>query len=225
MANAKTVTKKDLPKLDEKGITEAKLANTNKLKPIIVGVDTDPQDVLLWSKEGRKLLFSEDEDFLELSEEVIRALSPDSRLKYDMARNITFKVDVVSNIEDGLRGWEKDYNVIPGSASAQTQVVGKDPKFDYRWMRKDAIGRHQSQGFEVDHDPNIVAGGRKESCTYKTVGGQSKPELVLGRRPKYISEQITLEKRKKRESFTQATLDNYVETANQKGAIAKADSN
>ena len=212
------------PKVEASGTTEKNLAKAKKLKTEVVGVDTDLDNVVKWSKEGRKLLFDEDTDFLELPEEIVRTLSTDNRGRYDIAKRITLKEDVVGTIVDGLRGWVKDYNVIPGSASAQTAVQGQDPKKDYRWARKELLGKHLSNGYEITRDPNVTAGGRKESCSYKTIGGEQKPESILVERPKEVSLQIKSARKKQRDAYEQATMDSYVETAAQAGVNADATS-
>jgi hypothetical protein len=208
--------------IEEAGTVEKKLASTKKLKSEIVGVDTSLEDVLKWSKEGRTLFFSEDEDFLELPEEVVRELSLDNRRKYDVARGITFKQDVVGTIEDSLKEWVKDYNIIPGSASAKTAVSGKDPHKDYRWARKELLGKHIANGYKVTRDPKVKAGDASDTCSFKAIGGEQKPEMVLVERPKDVTLKIKSKRKQQRDSYSQATMDNYVESAARQGFEANA---
>lgn len=219
----KRAPKKEMPVIEESGATAKKLAEAKKLSEIIVGVDTSVEDVVKYSKEGRRLLFGEDENFLKLPEEIVRQLSVENRRKYDMAKNITLKQDVVGTIEDGLRGWVKDYNVIPGAASGKTIVTGKDPKMEYHWASKEKLSKHLGMGFQVTRDPNVKAGDSSDTCTYKTIGGENKPEMVLVERPKSVGIEVRARENAKADQLEQATLDNYVETAARKGFEATVD--
>jgi len=210
--------KKEAPVLEKKGTTARKRAARARLTRCIAGVDTSLADVLKWSQEGREIYFGDLKDFLELSEETYAALNASSKQRYNLAKSITYGSDPVGAIMDAQRGWSKEYNIKPGSASSNTVVLGKDPNKDYYLSREDSVDFHaNNEGFVVTRDPNITVGNSKETCTYKTVGGQRKPELILMERPKELA--ILAQKKSKdlRDRLTKAAQENYVESNARKG--------
>lgn len=181
-----------------------------------VGVDTDPALVLKWTQEGRELYFKDGDDFLELETEVVASLKRNARMRYDLAKAITLGEDVIETVEDGARGWSKDYAITPGTSTSRTFVKGKDPNKDYYLSRADSVDYHMARsGFKVTRDPNISVGGRKETCTYNTVGGQRQTELVLLERPNKVAKQIQAENKKNRDALTKSTRSSYAEKSNQ----------
>lgn len=197
---------------------EATKAEKAKLEAKVVGVDTSIESVVEWSQEGRKLYFGEKEDFLKLPGEIVRQLSPENRERYDTAKNITLDVDILGTMEDGRRGWEKDYAVMPGAASTKTKVDGKDPNKEYFWSRKDAIQFHQGEGYVITRDSRVKAGGREESCSYKTVGGQASPEMILMERRKDVGDKMRADRKEKRRRIIEGTTESYKETAARMGS-------
>lgn len=193
---------------------EIKVKEDIEEKPVlsgrVVGLDTDPLLVVKWIQEERELHFKDEEDFLELDTEVVAALSRTARMRYDLAKAITRGEDVVETVEDGARGWSREYKVMPGSAASRTFVKGKDPNKDYYFAREDSVDYHMAKnGFQVTRDKNITVGGRNETCTYKTVGGQRATESVLLERPKELAEQIKVESKRKRDELTKRTRNQY----------------
>ena len=187
-----------------------------KLAMRVVAVDTDPALVVKWTQEGRELYFDDEESFLELEAEVVAQLSKVARMRYDLAKNITLGQDVVETVEDGARGWARDYSVAPGSATSRTHVSGKDPDKDYYIARADSVDYHMNKsGFKVTRDPKVTMGGRKETCTTKTVGGQRDTESVLLERPKHVMEKIKSTNARKRAELTKSTTHEYAEKAHQ----------
>lgn len=190
-----------------------------KLAPKVVGlVDITDEDVLKYNEEGRILFFLDEEDtFRELAPETVKQLSLVNREHYDVAKSIAGGQDVIGNVQDAIAGFDTDaYNVRPGSASANLAVYGKDPNFDYYWERAENISKSRADGWEVDHDPNVKT-KHKESCTYKTVGGQAKPEMILTRRSKKASAEHKKKQREKRDRLIQHAQDTVRESAAQLG--------
>jgi hypothetical protein len=213
---------------EEVQVTSAKSAATKRaakqrLRTEVVGVDTPHEDVVKWISEGRKLVFEDRESFLELDTELVRSLTRENRERYDMAKTITFGADPIGAIEDGRRGWEQDYNIMPGSASSRTVVTGKDPSKEYFLARKDAVGYHQSKGKVVTRDPNVKVGGKDESCSYKTVGGQASPEMVLMEIDKKVAQKQRAERSAIRDRIIQGTNESYKETAARNGFATSVD--
>lgn len=199
-------------------------AKKKALASKVVGViDTSVEDVLKYSKEGRELLFLDGEkDFLELPEEVVKELSMTSRERYGLAKRITRGEDVVTAMQDGVRGWAKDYNVRPGSASDNLAVLGKKDKYDYYWTTKEKLNNNIAREWEIDRDPDVHT-IHEESSTLKTVGGENKPELILLHRKKEASKKYRDKRVEKKERLLGRTKERFVENANKLGVVASMD--
>ena len=196
-----------MAELERTSVAEAKLRAKKKLAPKIVSkVDTKVEDVLQWAQEGRELVFEADEEFLELSPEAYKALSLKSKTRYDIAKSHTMGNNPVSDAIP--EAFNLPFNQRPDEANRQLAVFGKDPKKDYHWGRIDKLSRHQAEGWEVDHDPNVHT-EYKESCNYKTLGGQKSPEAVLLSRPKEISEKKRAERKAIRDGQVKKTQNAY----------------
>lgn len=188
---------------------------------VVGAIDSSVETVLECIKEGRELYFMDGEaNFLELPEEVIRKLSQTSRKRYGLAKRITRGDDVVGAIQDGVRGWAKDYNVRPGSAKDNLMVTGRDDKkYDYYWTTSAKLNNNLSREWEIDRDPNVHT-IHDESSTLKTVGGENKPELILMRRKKEISKKFQNARQTKHERLLGRTKERFVENANKLGVVA-----
>lgn len=141
------------------------------LAPIVVGsVDSTEGDVLKYNSEGRKLFFLDDEDtFLELTPEAQKCLSLENRKRYDVAKGISSNEPVGEAMIDSINGYSTDYNVRPGSSSANLAVFGQKQGMDYFWERPENIDKRRYEGWQVDTDKNVHT-VHKESCSHSTVG-------------------------------------------------------
>lgn len=202
---------------------EPKKEETKKVLPskVVVLVDTKDEDVLKWNEEGRKLFFDDEEgNFRELAPEVVKSLSLSNRERYDVAKNIVSGADVIGNVQDSIQGFSaRDYNIRPGSASANLAVYGKKPGEDYYWERAENVDKRRAESWKVDKDPDVHT-RHQESCSYKTVGGQAKPELVLLSRPKSVSAEEKARKQKRRDALVGKATDSYRDAVERIGAIA-----
>lgn len=210
----------EAPVLEKKGTTVARRKQKAALQSHIAGVDTKPTDVLKWATEGREIYFGDQSDFVEISDAIYAELTPASKQRYQLAKSITNGENPIDSVMDSQRGWKKTYNTKPGSASGQLLVEGKDPKKDYFLARAEDTDFHaNAEGFQVTRDPNVTVGGVKESCTYKTVGGQKKPEMVLMERP--ISFVAASQKKAKdaRDRLTKVAQNDFVEKTAQNGVV------
>jgi len=199
-------------------------AKKKALSSKVVGaIDSSVEDVLKCIKEGRELFFLDgDKDFLELPDEVVKELSLTSKERYGLAKRITRGEDVVAAMQDGVRGWAKDYNVRPGSASDNLAVLGKKKGYDYYWTTKEKLNNNIAREWEIDRDPNVHT-IHEESSTLKTVGGENKPELILLRRKKEASKKYSKKRIEKKERLLGRTKERFIENANKLGVVASMD--
>lgn len=203
-----------------KEVREAK----KKLPAEVVGVlDTSIQKVLEYAQEGRDIFFKDGEDFLELPNQVVEEMNLTSRERYGLAKRITNGEDIITAMEDGARGWTKDYDVRPGSFSDNTEVFGKDNKnFDYYLSTTRKLSNRIAQDWEIDRDPNVHM-MQKDSGTLKTVGGEKNPECILIRRKKEIGIERKKKSREKKRALMRQTKEAFVETADRLGVVASID--
>ena len=199
-------------------------AKKKALEPKVVGlIDNSVEDVIKYSKEGRELYFMDgDKNFLELPEEVVKGLSLTSREKYGLAKRITRGDDVVGAMQDGVRGWAKDYNVRPGSAKDNLAVIGQKKGYDYYWTTKEKLNNNLAREWEIDKDPSVHT-LHEETSTLKTVGGENKPELLLLRRKKEASGKYRDKRKARQERLLGRTKNAFVESAAKLGVVAKVD--
>ena len=195
-----------------------------KLDAKVIGsIDNSVEDVLECIKEGREIFFKDGStEFLKLPEDVVRDLSIASKERYRLAQNITAGNDVVGAIQDGKRGWAKDYQVRPGSFTDNTTVFGKDPTMDYVLSTPIKMTNKVARGWETDHDPNVHM-LVKESGTLKTVGGEKNPELILMSRPKSIGIAEKKARAEKSNRLMSRTKEQFVDKANRLGVVASID--
>ena len=198
-----------------------KRTTRKKLEPKVIGaIDSTVGDVLECIKEGREVFFEDGQKtFLVLPDEVIKDLLPESKKRYRLAQNIANGNDVVGAIEDGERGWAKDYQVRPGSFSDNTAVFGKNDDRDYVLSTPVKMSNKIAKGFVTDRDPNVHM-LVKESGTLKTVGGEKDPELILMSRPKSVGIAEKRKKAEKAQALLGRTKEQFVEKANRLGVVA-----
>ena len=197
---------------------------TKKALPSVVValVDTTLGDVLKYAEEGRELHFADMAKFLEVPQSIVDLMTRESRKRYGLAKRITQGDDIVGTMIDAERGWTKDYQVKPGSFSANTEVFGKKEDRDYYLSTPIKLSGHIAKGWETDHDPDVHM-FTKESGTLKTVGGEKHPECVLLSRPKSVGIANRKKEAEKHKRTIQKTKENFVEKAASKGVIAKID--
>lgn len=188
---------------------EAKAVAKKKLKAQVVSkVDTTPASVVKWVQEGRELYFAGGEDFMELPTEVAALLTGLSAQRYAIERDAKNGVDVVGNATNAINGFELNFNVRPDDPNRQLTVHGKDPKMVYHWARPDKYEQHLREGWVVDHDPNTST-EYDESCSYKTVGGQSQPELLLLKKSKEAHTDNQVKRKERRDGLVKKTQENF----------------
>lgn len=195
-----------------------------KLAAKVIGAfDSSIADVVKCIEEGREVFFEDGSDnFLKLPDEVVKDLLPESKKRYRLAQNITDGNDVVEAIQDGERGWAKDYQVRPGSFADNTAVFGKDPNKDYVLSTPVKMSNKIAKGFVTDRDPNVHM-LVKEHGTIKTVGGEKNPELILMSRPKSLGIAEKKKKADKAKALLGRTKEQFVEKANRLGVVASID--
>ena len=194
-----------------------------KLVSIVVGaLDSSVQKVLEYAQEGRDVFFKDRGEFLELPEQVVGELNLESRERYGLAKRITKGEDIITAMEDGARGWAKDYAVRPGSFTDNTAVFGKDPRDEYCLTTPRKLSDSIAKDFEIDRDPKVHM-IQKDSGTLKTVGGEKNPECILVRRKKEIGVARKKAKREKKAALIRHTKEAFVETADRLGVVANID--
>ncbi len=204
-----------MPELEKSTDVVAKAKARKALAPkIVTALDTTPTDVLQWANEGRELTFDADDDFLELPSEVYKALSLKSKTRYDIAKSHTLGNNPVSDATP--EAFNLPFNQRPDEANRQIAVLGQDPTKDYHWGRIDKLGKHSADEWEVDHDPKVHT-EFKESCNYKTLGGQKSPEAVLLSRPKTTSDRKRKERQDVRDGQVKKTQSQYRSTLESAG--------
>lgn len=196
-----------------------------KLAAKTVGsIDNTVADVVKWDKEGRTLFFEDNEStFIKLDSEVVRGLSTANRMRYQTAKQIAGGVDVISSMTTAIQGFDSaDYAVRPGSASANLAVLGKDKDTDYYWERKENVNKRRSEGWIVNTDSNVRT-LHDESCSYKTVGGENNPEMILVSRPKSITIKENAEKKLRRDAMVGKATNTFRESVERVGGEAIID--
>jgi hypothetical protein len=198
-----------MAELESKKEAAAKVAAKKKLKAQVVSkVDTSPANVVKWASEGRELFFAGGEDFLELDDEVVGLLSGMNYTRYRIERDALNGSNPVGVSTDSINGFTTNFNVRPDDPNKQLEVSGKDPGMDYHWSRPDKYEQHLREGWVVDHDTSTKT-RYSESCSYKTVGGQNQPELVLMKRGKEASEADRVERKKQRDGMVKKTQQSF----------------
>jgi len=200
-------------------VAEEKAKSTAKKKlpsKVVTQVDNTPADVVKYVSEGRDLYFGDGEEFLELPAEAYKVLPQNLKVRYDMAKRITLGDDVVDTVDSGIKGFKLPFEVRPESAGAQLAVRGKKKGFDYHWARPDKFEKHLRDGWVVDHDESTST-KYDESCSYKTVGGQKSPELILLKRPKKIGVQKKADAKKRRDMSVQGAQNDFRQSAESLG--------
>lgn len=194
-------------------------AKKKLLSKMVGSVDNTMEDVVKWDNEGRTLFFEDDEDkFLTLPTDVVRDLSRSNRQRYDLAKRIARGDSVLDSMTTAIQGFDSgDYAVRPGSASANLAVLGKKPGMDYYWERKENVNKRRSEGWQVDTDSDVKT-IHDESCTYKTVGGEKNPEMILVSRPNSISAQAKAKKQAHRDALVGKAQNSYRDAVERVGA-------
>jgi len=200
--------------------------STGKKLPIKVvsKLDTSVVNVVKWASEGRELFFEDGENFLELSTEAYKALPQRTKTRYDVAKNITLGNDVIGTVTNDIKGFELPFEVRPENPTSQLAVVGTSEEYDYHWSRPDKFEKHSREGWVVDHDPSVRT-KYDESCSYKTVGGQKHPELLLLKRPKTLGVEKKRKAKESRDALVKRTQNNFRESAESLGVKAVIDPN
>lgn len=203
-------------KLEEvNGKAKKKLASK-----VVTKIDTEAVDVLQWAKEGRELYFGDNEEFLKLPTEAYKALSLDSKRRYDIAEGHTLGRDIV---KDSIpEAFNLPFNVRPESVNRQLSVLDQDPKLDYHWGRPEKIGQHQSEGWVVDLESSAHT-EFQDSSSYTTVGGQNRPEMILLTRSKEVSAEKRKERKDLRDASVRKTQGQFKEAASELGVKAIVD--
>jgi len=204
--------------------TKSKEVAKKKLEAkVVTKLDNTPASVLKWASEGRELFF-DDDDFLELPEEVFRALSDTSKVRYKITLEHVLGGDVVKNATDAIRGFTTDFNVRGDDPNRQMMVKGKDPAKVYHWGRPDKHSPRLQKGWVVDHDSNVQT-AYKESCNYKTIGGQNQPEMILYSKSREAHLADQAKRKANRDGMVKRAQENFKSDVARSGgkAIVQAD--
>ena len=167
---------------------------SNSSKPPIISVDTSISDMLQYDSDGCLLAFdTSPEGFKKLSDEVIKELSFDNKMRYRYAQDF-HKKEAGEDKEE----W-KDRIVVTEEYSSpieRTQVKNADPDSSYYLATPNKIGKHQKRGFRLlgDSEPESIGLSGK-----KTIGTLGNEELVLMKTTKENSEKLKQEKKTKNE--------------------------
>jgi hypothetical protein len=204
-----------MAELEKTKVAKKKVAT----RRMFVGVDKTYENVLQLQEQGHDLYFKDDEDtFLELTEEQVLGLSPKHKIRYTVAKRIVFGDDVIGDAVNGMAGYDtKAFNVREGSASANLAVAGKEPGWEHSWFRPDQHNNKLSQGWIVDESSSHTRHSAGESGNRKYVGGQAKPELILYRRPKEVSDEFKKKRREIRNGRLKKSQNSARETIERAG--------
>lgn len=225
------MAEKELGKTNKSKVTKVAKAGVSKVgKKKFVTVDTPIQDVLDSVEKGDDIRFDDRQDsFLELPSDVYKVLPLEVKERYMLAKELYMHGfnSVVKTVEDGLRGWKRDYSITPGSPSDKLKVMNKDDKYDYKWSNPAKLGKRGSEDWEIDRDPNIRTYDQVESeigqAVPKAVGGRDNPELLLIRRRKEAGKKFRADKAAKYDAYTTRAKDNFIENVGKAGAKAVVD--
>ena len=177
-----------------------------------LGFDTPYEDVLKWQSEGHELYFDETgEEFLELTSEQVKELSPIHQMRYRMSKQIfdgTFDMD--STVSATL-GYDKDmYAKRPGSASDKLKVWGKDEGWDYTFVREDSRARFEMDGWIPDTSPKTkTCETKNDACATTHIGGHRNSEMTLYK----IPSDVNANKKKLRKDIRLGKLKKSQDTA------------
>lgn len=183
--------------------------------------DTTPEDVLKWVEEGRKIYFGDEDDFLELSDDVVAKLPADAKQRYSVAKMITMGEDPIAVAEQAAFDVKFDYNKRLLPTKSQLTVTGKDPSKEYHWVRTENVDKRKLDGWVVDQDKNAKTVVDEGAIKY--VGGQSKPEMVLMSVGKQHLGEIKKKKREVKERILKSQKDIFRETIERSGSKAIVD--
>ena len=201
MAKKKATT--DGPVIEKQSAVKAEREAKKDAGAVIVGAfDTTLADVLKYVQDGKEIYFSDKkDDFLYLPDEVLKVLPQQALKRYRVSKEVYEGGDPIGVSANSRFDMKRDFNTRRLPVGMQTQVQGKDPKFDYYWERSEQVDAKRMDGWEVDTDENVktyVNDGK-----VKFIGGSAKPEMVLMRIPK----EVRLEQKTRKRRIVQDRLD------------------
>lgn len=163
---------------------------TNSIESNFVRVNasTSDADVIRFDGEGKGLVFSVEDDFPSLPDEVLRQLGADNRTRYSHAREIHMMQAAPSS---GLEGIEVDLQLV-SKPTDKLKVFTLPDNLVERWVRPENIRDKQAKGWKV--------AGNEAKSYIGTTGGVHKigrigqDELILMVRDKKSYQQAQLKK-------------------------------
>lgn len=173
--------------------TSNKEKNKEIPKRVFISIDNTIKDVIQYQDEGYNIAFVDTEgEFLQLTGEEIKTLTPYNRKKYDVAKGINNKtLDLTSIKTSHMQFKPKAYHA---SATNRLKIENENPDMSYAWKRQDELQQVIYDGGRVCQDPNVktfgdfdiegVPIGEKDSTHYVKANGEI--ELVLTETPKEI---------------------------------------
>lgn len=182
----------ETPETKKKPGRKPKISNSSK--PPIISVDTSISDMLKYDSEGHLLSFdTSPEGFKKLSDDVVKELSFDNKIRYRYAKEF-YQKEAGEEKED----WKDRIVVTEQYASPNERITVKnaDPNSSYYLSTPEKISRHEANGYRMLSDnekESIGLSGRK------TIGQMGREELVLMKTSKENAERLKQEKRKKNE--------------------------
>lgn len=167
---------------------------SNSSKPPIISVDTSISDMLKYDSEGHLLSFdTSPEGFKELSDDVVKELSFDNKIRYRYAKEFHSK-----EAGEEKEEW-KDRIVVTeqfASPNERIKVKNGDPDKVYYLSTPAKMGRHEKEGYRVVPDSSKASIGLSGK---KTIGQMGREELVLMETSKENAERLKKTKQAKTE--------------------------
>lgn len=168
--------------------------NSSSSKPPIISVDTSISDMLKYDSEGYLLSFdTSPEGFKNLSDDVIKELSFDNKIRYRYAKEF-YQKEKGEEMEE----WKDRIVVTEQYASPleRTTVKNGDPNKSYYLSTPEKISKHEAEGYRIVGDNDKASIGLSGK---KTIGTLGREELILMETSKENATRLKEERRKKNE--------------------------
>lgn len=200
----------------ESGVTLENDAKTPKSpKSVVIGSTFDVARMVQLDSEGSELLFEQTEDFLVLSEEIVRQLSRENRQRYSLARQFhdTWRGQKDSDFAESF-AVDKEF---VGSASDKLNELTVRKGIHTRWARPDRVNRYLERGYKVlspdDAQTFLGAKGSRHE-----ISRNGKTELVLMGIPETMFEAEQKKKVKKNNEMASLWKQRGVQQIEEQGS-------
>ena len=148
-----------------------------ELKELLVSIDTPLVSMLQCDRDGYVLYFESDVGrFKKLSEDVVRELTPDSKMRYMASYGLWVGAE-----RHGKSPATKGLTIIPrlASATARLEVKNRKPGMHYAWATPNDMAARAYEGYQVSTDPELETfQGQGEGGSHR-VAALGVDELVL----------------------------------------------